>query len=135
MIRINKLIMTLVLLLTAASGAWAAVYSSEVDSKVVKVGDILAGGVSLLPPSYVGECNLILGLGRFRSNKVEYTLDHQVYCGAINSIGENAVILMNGAAPETFTPVDENGQDGNAWLVTGISGDGQNFIEIGVCGT
>ena len=94
--------MTLALLITAASGAWATVYSSgEVNSAVLKVGDILY--------------DVTIG------NYFKLAADRYKYQDAVQS--ENSAPLVNividddGLLYQKYRPVTADGQDGNAWVV------------------
>ena len=122
----NKILSLLVLLLTAATGAWAAdpkVYTEPVAMSQLQVGDILATGFSLTPASYLD----VIYFDANRSKQDDSPMDSQwgVSLSYIKSYGENAAMSFTTESDPpsdlTATPVDANGNDGNAWVVTSIT--------------
>jgi len=110
--------MTLALLLTAVTGAWADepnVYNSgTVDLRTLKVGDILMSGVTLVHEieSWDG---LELDVNRYAKDGITQTSTPQDV-GA-PTIGENGQIEYQST---TYTPVTEGGEAGGAWVVLSI---------------
>ncbi len=126
--------MTLALLLTAATGAWAAepkVINSEIDHESLKVGDILVEGFSISGPY---STMFYFNAGRAKKGETLLTEDVKFYKGDISSVGTNAVItLIDGAyfdAAGTYTPIDENGQVANAWIVTSMNESGNTDFHL-----
>lgn len=118
----NKILSLLVLLLTAATGAWAQttphVYTTAVDMDILQEGDILAQGFMLTGDYSIG----IINLDANRYKKDGSPMDTEL--GLIlnmESYGENAAITVTDYNDHqtriTVTPVDANGNDGNAWVV------------------
>ena len=114
---ISRYIMTLALLLTAVTGAWATeprVINSEISHESLKVGDILVEGFSISGPY---STMFYFNAGRAKKGETLLTEDVKFYKGDITSVGTNAVItLYDGAyfdAAGTYTPIDENGQVAN----------------------
>ena len=105
------------LLLTVATGAWAqtdepTVHTKDVEVAKLKVGDILADGFSL-----TGDDEIQIISGRWKVGE-ESTGDLVFSLTDITNYGANGAITMyNGVFTTTITPVDEKGQDGNAWVV------------------
>ena len=107
------------LLLTLATGAWAqtdepTVHTKAVEVAKLKVGDILADGFSLTSDDDV-QIQIITDrwkVGEESTGNLVFSLIN------ITNYGANGAITMdNGLFTATITPVDENGQDGNAWVV------------------
>ncbi len=107
------------LLLTVATGAWAqtdepTVHTKAVEVAKLKVGDILADGFSLTSDDDV-QIQIITDrwkVGEESTGNLVFSLIN------IANYGANGAITMdNGLFTATITPVDENGQDGNAWVV------------------
>ena len=126
--------MTLALLLTAVTGAWATeprVINSEIDFESLKVGDILVEGFSMSGPYSV---MFYFNAGRAKKGETLLTEDVSFYKGDISSVGTNAVItLIDGAyfdAAGTYTPIDENGQVANAWIVTSMNESGNSDFHL-----
>ena len=122
----NKILSLLVLLLTAATGAWAAdpkVYTEPVAMSQLQVGDILATGFSLTPASYLD----VIYFDANRSKQDDSPMDSQwgVSLSYIKSYGDNSAMTFTTESDPpsdlTATPVDANGNDGNAWVVTSIT--------------
>ena len=122
----NKILSLLVLLLTAATGARATdpkVYTEPVAMSQLQVGDILATGFSLTPASYLD----VIYFDANRSKQDDSPMDSQwgVSLSYIKSYGENAAMTFTTESDPpsdlTATPVDANGNDGNAWVVTSIT--------------
>ena len=125
----NKILSLLVLLLTAASGAWATdptVYTGPVAMSQLKVGDILAPGFSL-----TGNNNNSIHFNGQRHRVAEFpsTDETATVIGYIISINTLCVIKTN---DYDFTPVDENGNDGYAWEVTAVETNGTKIWLSGI---
>ena len=113
----KKLLSLLLLLLTAATGAWATeprVYDSgDVDLRDLAEGDILKAGVSLNKNTN-GSDELVLEAGRYLNDGVSSSFQTTVFP---TQIGENGLIEV---FSQLFTPVTEAGKAGNAWIVLQI---------------
>ena len=133
--------MTLALLLTAVTGAWAdepKVYDSgDVELFSLQVGDILMPGVTLKN----SDVNNIAGVNII-SNR--YSIDGVIspYGGnAISSIpfsiGENGLLTakLAGNGPYNCMPITEDGKAGNAWVVTDVFATEPNYKTILIGGT
>ena len=110
--------MTLALLLTAVTGAWATVYSGQVSRESLQVGDILVKGAEVTSetPNY----------GLYGGS---YKLNGSISSGLANVkknlpvIGDDGLILVGTV---NFTPYDaENDRNGNAWKV--VETGNQNY--------
>ena len=133
----KKLLSLLLLLLTAATGAWAAeprVYDSgNVDLRDLAEGDILKAGVNLY--NVINEWDeLVLENGRFTNNGGLATYRIGLNPSWLNAIGENGLIVQSNGS--RFTPVTEAGKAGNAWIVLQIAdqndgGDDYKQVIIG----
>ena len=98
----KKLLSLLVLLLTAASGAWATVYNSgNVDSEALKVGDVIYDAV-------------INHAFKLAANRYKYLDAVQ---NANSNDFTNIVVGSTGTIMYDYKPVTADGQDGNAWVV------------------
>ena len=118
----RKLMITLVLLMTAAAGAWATepkVYSGPVAITSLQVGDILAPGFSL-----TGDNNNYIHFdgGRHKYGGTPSTEETTKKLGDIVSINTLCVIKTNDN--KEITPSDENENDVYAWKVTQVSSSG-----------
>ena len=117
MIQYKKLMMTLALLLTAVTGAWAdepKVYTTAVDVTSLKVGDILAEGFSLTSTNPNGA---IFNIADQRGKRDEtiHPGGYMISTKNITAYGANATFTT---ADGTYYPIDENSNVGNAWVVT-----------------
>ena len=122
--------MTLALLLTAVTGAWAQdpkVYTSEVDMSVLKVGDILAEGFSLKADK---DNKVNLNANRYRISDAPSTSDKELYKSGI-TVGTNCVLTYNSV---DYIPVNEDGKDGNVWVITKITKN-YSYIDINISGS
>ena len=125
--------MTLALLLTAVTGAWATeprVINSEIDFESLKVGDIIVEGFSMSGPKSV---MFYFNAGRAKKGETLLNNDVGFYRYEISSVGTNAVITLSadaGDAAGTYTPIDENGQVANAWIVTSTNGSGNSDFHL-----
>ena len=125
--------MTLALLLTAVTGAWATeprVINSEIDFESLKVGDIIVEGFSMSGPNSV---RFYFNAGRAKKGETLLNEDVSFYRYYISSVGTNAVITLSadaGDAAGTYTPIDENGQVANAWIVTSTNGSGNSDFHL-----
>ena len=135
----NKILSLLVLLLTAATGAWAAdpkVYTEPVAMSQLQVGDILAPGFSLNPATELD----VIYFDANRSKQDDSPMSSQwgVSLSYIKSYGENAAMTFTTPSDPpsdlTATPVDASGNDGNAWVVT-LVGYTQGTYTIRLSGT
>ncbi|MBQ3751987.1 MAG: hypothetical protein II864_00400, partial [Prevotella sp.] len=127
---ISRYIMTLALLLTAVTGAWAQdpkVYTSEVDMSVLKVGDILAEGFSLKADK---DNKVNLNANRYRISDAPSTSDKELYKSGI-TVGTNCVLTYNSV---DYIPVNEDGKDGNVWVITKITKN-YSYIDINISGS
>ena len=114
--RRSRLIMTLAALLAVTTGAWAqgpTVWTIQPDVGQLHEGDILAE-VSSLASDIVPDL-INIRVESYKKNDVLQTLSSDIKFSAISSFGENCVIS---AGSDTYAPVDEYGDDGNAWVVT-----------------
>jgi len=133
MIQYKKILMTLALLLTAVTGAWATgpnVINSEIDFESLKVGDILVEGFSMTGPNSV---RFYFNAGRAKKGETLLNQDVSFYRMYISSVGTNAVITLSadaGDAAGTYTPIDENGQVANAWIVTSMNESGNSDFHL-----
>jgi len=132
--------MTLALLITAVTGAWAdepKVYDSgDVELFSLQVGDILMPGVTLKNSDVnnIAVANLI-------SNR--YSKDGVIsqYSNSISSIpfsiGENGLLTakLAGEGPYNCMPITADGKAGNAWVVTYIAAPEPNYKTILIGGT
>ena len=116
----TKHILLLALMLFGVAGAaWASrapqKWTTQVDITQVITGDTLAPGFELTGDSWA--------MVTFASNRFEtdYSMDY-FYLSSNPSFGANGVITLSGNS--TFIPKDENGNTGNAWLVTSVDGSG-----------
>ena len=130
-----KILITLALLLTAVTGAWADepnVYNSgTVDLRTLKMGDILMSGVTLVHEieSWDG---LRLEQNRYAKDGITQTSAPQDVDAP--TIGENGQIEYQSI---TYTPVTEGGEAGGAWVVLSIvdaSYSGHNYKKVSVGG-
>ena len=131
--------MTLALLLTAVTGAWAEepkVYDSgDVELFSLQEGDILMPGVTLtnVDVNNFAGANII-------SNR--YSKDGVIsqYSNSISSIpfsiGENGLLTaeLAGNGPYNCMPITEDGKAGNAWVVTDVFAE-PNYKTILIGGT
>lgn len=126
--QLKRLTMMLALLLTAVASAWAdkpKIYYSAVAISDLKEGDILAEGFSVTG----NDDDYIEFDGNRHKNKGYYTgADFVMPFNTNPSFGANGVIT---SGTDVFTPLDENGQDGNGWLVTsaGVNGE-KHYIKL-----
>ena len=130
----QKILSLLVLLLTAATGAWAdepTVYNSgTVDLRTLKMGDILMSGVTLVNEIESWDM-LRLEQNRYAQDGITQTAPQDVYTP---TIGENGQIEYGN---HTYTPVTEGGEAGGAWVVLSIadaSYSGHNYKNVCVGG-
>ena len=124
----TKHILLLALMLFGVAGAaWASrapqKWTTQVDITQVITGDTLAPGFELTGDSWA--------MVTFASNRFEtdYSMDY-FYLSSNPSFGANGVITVSGNS--TFTPKDENGNTGNAWLVTSTDGSGVYIAGISI---
>ena len=120
--------MCFVALLTIAAAAAGPVraqsnhtkYTSAVAMSALQVGDTLAEGFSLTS----NESNTIYFVAnRHKNNENLFGSQESINSDWIQSIGANCVFSThpyNEDYTTTFAPVDENGRDGDAWVVTEV---------------
>ena len=122
----RRLLKTLVAVLAIAAAATGPVrgqsnhtkYTSSVAMSALQVGDTLAEGFSLTG----GDANYIYFVAnRHKHNENLSGFLESISLDQIQSIGANCVFstLVNEQSI-TFAPVDENGQDCDAWVVTEV---------------
>ena len=110
----KQIFLTLALLITAATGAWAqeepTVYTSAVAVSDLNEGDILAEGASI---TGVDSYELYYAANRWKNDgEIKTTDNPRLY---------PATVGANGAFGDHITPATEGGADGNAWVVTNIT--------------
>jgi hypothetical protein len=101
-------------------------YTSEVSITDLVPGDTLAEGATIIG-SGDDDDMVYLNAGRAKAN------------GVVQSYWTNlflppTVIGTNGTISGTYTPVDGNGQDGNAWVVTDAVLNDYDGFEVGLAG-
>ena len=121
MIQIKKTILTLVALLAVTTGAWAEetkVYTEAVAISQLQEGDILADGFSI---TAVADYELIFAENRHKQNGTISIYGQSVSIEKIKSYGANGKVTITMLSGDVdFTPVTDDGSDGNAWVVTEI---------------
>ena len=129
----NKILSLLVLLLTAATGAWAdeaTVYTTQVSTATLKVGDILADGFSLTGGE---KDNIILDGGRYKMDDILQS--HQSDKLSVSHLSyKNYSFAYSIGGFYVFTPIDKKGLDGNAWVVTKINTNTETGLDIYLSG-
>ena len=113
----KKILSLLVLLMTAASGAWATVYSSgAVYTTDLKVGDVIIYGASI-------------------HNKFKLAANRYEYNGSVQTENsyefQNMGLGTNGSLSGGYTPVTADGQDGNAWVVLSLKAENSDYVMLG----
>ena len=108
----NKILSLLVLLLTAASGAWAdgTVYNTTVALKDLKAGDVLTDGFKLT----TNKGQYIYVKGYKKDGGTAETGDY-TQLNAYNSTFPGGVTISESGS--TYTPYAD-GKDANAWIVS-----------------
>jgi hypothetical protein len=101
-------------------------YTSEVSITDLVPGDTLAEGATIIGSGSEDDM-VYLAFGRTKKN------------GVVPSFWTNlglppTVIGTNGTISGTYTPVDGNGQDGNAWVVTDAQLNDYDGFEVGLGG-
>ena len=126
----TKHILLLALMLFGVSGAaWAQThqkFTGPVDISDIVQGDTLAPGFSI---TGLSSSQTLSFLGnRYKQDGVLEDGNYSFYGNNVNGYGgDNPVaIIAFGSTP--YTPVDESGQDGNAWVVIATA---NNFVRIG----
>ena len=99
-------------------------YTSEVSITSLVVGDTLAEGATITGSNDDG---VSIDFGRTKEN------------GVVPSFWTNlheppTVIGTNGTISGTYTPVDGNGQDGNAWVVTNVNHGEYGGTDVSLAG-
>ena len=112
----QKVLSILALLLVAVTGAWtqseSMVYISEVAIADLKVGDILAEGATITGNK---KDEVYLDGNRAKKNNEIITSNASLIVPV--NIGANGAI-PNGN--DGYTPITDDGKDGDAWVVTKI---------------
>ena len=120
-----KTLVAVLAIATAAAGPARAQsnptkYTSAVAMSALQVGDTLAEGFSLTG----NDANTIyLVENRHKNNENLFGSQESINLEWIQSIGANCVFSThpyNEDYTTTFAPVDENGRDGDAWVVTEV---------------
>ena len=120
-----KTLVAVLAIATAAAGPARAQsnhtkYTSAVAMSALQVGDTLAEGFSLTS----NESNIIYFVeNRHKNNENLFGSPESINSDWIQSIGANCVFSThpyNEDYTTTFAPVDENGRDGDAWVVTEV---------------
>ena len=124
----HKILMTLALLLTAVTGAWATgptVYESgqTVNQNDLKVGDIILGGVTINGTNDGGYITLIAGRFSLDGNIPDINSEVNHYPITVNADGS----WKHPNTTWVFAPIDASGQAGNAWEVTAKTPDENNY--------
>ena len=102
-------------------------YTSDVSITDLVPGDTLAEGATVIGSGNYSDM-VYLNFGRYKEN------------GVVPSFWKNlglppTVIGTNGTISGTYTPVDGNGRDGNAWVVTdAVINDYYGSFEVGLSG-
>ncbi len=120
-----KTLVAVLAIATAAAGPARAQsnhtkYTSAVAMSALQVGDTLAEGFSLTG----NDANTIYFVAnRHKNNENLFGSQESINLEWIQSIGANCVFSThpyNEDYTTTFAPVDENGRDGDAWVVTEV---------------
>ena len=120
-----KTLVAVLAIATAAAGPARAQsnptkYTSAVAMSALQVGDTLAEGFSLTG----NDANTIYFVAnRHKNNENLFGSPESINLEWIQSIGANCVFSThpyNEDYTTTFAPVDENGRDGDAWVVTEV---------------
>ena len=121
---LKTLVAVLAIAATAAGPAWGqsnhTKYTSAVAMSALQVGDTLAEGFSLTGND---ANNIHLVANRHKNNENLSGSPESINLEWIQSIGANCVFSThpyNEDYTTTFAPVDENGRDGDAWVVTEV---------------
>ena len=120
-----KTLVAVLAIATAAAGPARAQsnptkYTSAVAMSALQVGDTLAEGFSLTGND---ANNIHLVANRHKNNENLSGSPESIILEWIQSIGANCVFSThpyNEDYTTTFAPVDENGRDGDAWVVTEV---------------
>ena len=123
--------MTLALLLTAVTGAWAeepTVYNSTVAITDLKAGDILIEGAQItLPSDHSYYLNFLQN--RFFLYDATTPTKSGFQCNQTATVGANG--LMTGLNYDaTARPATESGEEGNAWEVTAVEDKTVSIVGI-----
>jgi len=123
-----KILSLLVLLLTAATGAWATeptVYQSqEIYLSSLKQGDIILNGVTLKSPL---------------NDRINFVPNRYTYNGQVSSAEAEFAEFPQTTGNDCnianlVTPIDENGQPGNAWVVTKVENVNDMYYKVYIAG-
>ena len=122
--------MTLALLLTAVTGAWAqTVYNSTVAVSDLNEGDILIEGAQITLPSDHSYYLNFLQNRFFLNNATTPSISGFTHNTTTVAVGANG--LMTGLSyGATTRPATESGEEGNAWEVTAVEGKNVKIVGI-----
>ena len=123
-----KILSLLVLLVAAVSGAWATeptVYQSqEIYLSSLKQGDIILNGVTLKSPL---------------NDRINFVPNRYTYNGQVSSAEAEFAEFPQTTGNDCnianlVTPIDENGQPGNAWVVTNVENVNNMYYKVYIAG-
>ena len=124
--------MTLALLLTAVTGAWAeepTVYNSTVAITDLKAGDILIEGAQVTLTSDNSYYLNFLQNRFFLNDATTPSISGFIHTTTTVTVGANG--LMTGLSYDaTARPATESGEEGNAWEVTAVEGENVKIVGI-----
>ena len=122
--------MTLALLLTAVTGAWATgpnVINSEIDFESLKVGDIIIEGAQITISNLTHKLEFMNG--RYFINDATTPTKSGFQCNQTATVGANGLMTgLNYGA--TARPADAEGKEGNAWEVTAVTANSTQIVGI-----
>ena len=121
--------MTLALLLTAVTGAWAdgKVYDSSVNISTLQVGDILIEGAQITISNQTHKLEFMNG--RYFINDATTPTKSNFLCDQTATVGANGLMTgLNYGA--TARPADAEGKEGNAWEVTAVTANSTQIVGI-----
>ena len=121
--------MTLALLLTAVTGAWAGgkVYDSSVNISTLQVGDILIEGAQITISNKTHKLEFMNG--RYFLNAETTPNKSNFLCDQTATVGANGLMTgLNYGA--TARPADAEGKEGNAWEVTAVTANSTLIVGI-----
>ena len=126
---ISRYIMTLALLITAVTGAWAdgKVYDSSVNISTLQVGDILIEGAQITISNKTHKLEFMNG--RYFLNAETTPNKSNFLCDQTATVGANGLMTgLNYGA--TTRPADAEGKEGNAWEVTAVTANSTLIVGI-----
>jgi len=121
--------MTLALLITAVTGAWAdgKVYDSSVNISTLQVGDILIEGAQITISNKTHKLEFMNG--RYFLNAETTPNKSNFLCDQTATVGANGLMTgLNYGA--TTRPADAEGKEGNAWEVTAVTANSTLIVGI-----